>query len=179
MESRVFRWACLVLATAAVAAILWMLNDMRLEVKRTNETVGERLPQILDNVKAGTDTLARVSKDIDAMRDLLGIADGVKERSLMVYADSILDFLEKQPGQIGLTKTIGSGYKELIPAADWSRDARKEGLWLTFRAKTKAELLDRLAKTKFGSDWWFVPTTGEASKISDLLKNHHPESKGL
>lgn len=174
-----FKWVCLVVAVAAVAVLLWMINDMRMEVKHTNETVGQRLPQILDNVQKGTDTLARVSKDIDAMRDLLGVADGVKERSLLVYADSVLDFLEKQTGQIGLEKTLGKGHKDLIPAADWARDARKEGLWLTFRARTKAELLERLAKNKFGSDWWFVPATGEPSKLIDLLRRDHPDSKGL
>ena len=43
------------------------------------------------------------------------------------------------------------------------RDARKEALWLTFRAKSKEELLRRLCKNKFGSDWLVVPAEGKAA----------------
>jgi hypothetical protein len=178
-ESRLFKWIALVVAAALGGVMLWMLNDMRVEVKRTNEVVGQRLPQILDNVEKGTATLARVSADIDAVRDLAGLTDVVGDRSLAVYADSVLDFLEKQTGQIGLEKTFGSGMKDLIPVADWARAARKEGLWLTVRASTRAELLDRLAKNKFGSDWWFVPATGAPIKVIELLRTQHPPSKGL
>jgi hypothetical protein len=179
MEARIFKWSCLAIATAASAAMLWMLNDMRREVKRTNEVVGERLPQILENVQKGTDTLARVSKDIDSLRDLAGISDVAKDRSLVVYADSILDFLEKQSGQIGLAKVVGNGMKDLIPVQDWARDARKEALWLTVRASTKGELLERLGKNKFGSDWYFAPTSGEPLTLINFLKSSHPDSRSI
>lgn len=179
MESRVFRWACLVLAAIAAGLALWMLNDMRQEVKRTNEMVGERLPAILENVQQGTATLARVSQDIDALRDLGGFGDLGKDKSLIVYADDVLDFLEAQPGQIGLPKVIGGGVKDLVPAAEWAHGARKEALWLTVLASTKAELLDRLSKNKFGSAWLYVPPGGAPIALADFLKQQHAASKGL
>lgn len=180
MEARIFKWSCLALAAVVCLVLLYLLNDMRGELRRTNETVNAHLPQILANVNTATTTLAAVSKDINSFRDLAGLVDTPQDRSLVVYADSILDFLEQQTtGQIGVTKVVGSGLKDLVTAADWARDSRKEALWLTFRASTKEELLRRIGKTKFGSDWYFVAPGIEPTKLIDFLKNNHAESKGL
>jgi hypothetical protein len=174
-----FRWACFGLAAIAVAALLWMLNDLRVEVKHTNAIVAEHLPAVLANVKQGTETLAHLSKDIEGMRDLAGIANGPRDRSLVVYADSILDFLDQQKGQIGLEKLVGKGLKDTVPVQDWVTGARKEALWLTFRANSKAELLDRLGKNKFGAAWYFAPATGEPVQLIEFLKQNHADSKAL
>ena len=45
------------------------------------------------------------------------------------------------------TKVIGDGLKDLVPVQDWVAGARKEALWLSFRADTKQALLERLGKT--------------------------------
>lgn len=180
MEARVFKWSCLGLATVVCAVMLYLLNDMRGEIRRTNDTVNAHLPQILANVNTATTTLAAVSKDINSFRDLAGLVDTPQDRSLVVYADSILDFLEQQTtGQIGVTKVVGSGLKDLVTAPDWARDARKEALWLTFRASTKEELLQRIGQTKFGSDWYFVAPGIAPTKLIDFLRNNHLASKGL
>jgi hypothetical protein len=180
MEARVFKWSCFGLAAAVCGVLLYLLNDMRLEIRRTNETVNAHLPKILENVNTATATLAAVSKDVEAFRKLAGFVDTPQDRSLVVYADSILSFLEAQPeGKIGLTKIVGSGLKDVIPSAEWAHDSRKEALWLTFRAATKKELLDRLSKNKFGSDWYFTAPGIEPMKLADFLKNNHPDSKGL
>jgi hypothetical protein len=42
-----FKWVCLGVAVVALAAYGWMLNDMRLEVKRVAEKADSHLPQIL------------------------------------------------------------------------------------------------------------------------------------
>ena len=47
-------------------------------------------------------------------------------------------------------KLIGSGLKDLMPAAEWTTGARKEALWLSFRARSKRELLERITKNRFG-----------------------------
>lgn len=180
MESRVFRWSCFGLAALAAAALLWMLDDLRREVKRTNAIVDEHLPAVLANVKQGTETLAHLSKDIEGLRDLAGIASGPRDRSLVVYADSILDFLDQQQGQIGLDKLMSKGMKDTVPVKDWVTGARKEALWLTFRANSKAELLDRLGKNKFGSAWYFAPTGGgQPVPLIDFIKQNHPDSRTL
>ena len=91
MEARVFKWSCFGLAAAVSAVLLYMLNDMRVEIRRTNDTVNAHLPQILANVNTATTTLAALSKDINSFRDLAGMVDTPQDRSLVVYADSILD----------------------------------------------------------------------------------------
>ena len=51
-------------------------------------------------------------------------------------------------------KVMGSGLKEVMSAQEWVADARKEALWLTFRAKSRSEFLERLCENKFGSSWF-------------------------
>ena len=180
MEARIFKWSCFGLAAVVCAVLLYLLNDMRTEIRRTNDTVNAHLPQILANVNTATQTLAAVSKDINSFRDLAGLVDTPQDRSLVVYADSILDFLEQQTtGQIGLTKIVGKGLKDTMTAAEWARDSRKEALWLTFRASTKKELLERMGKNKFGSDFYFTAPGIEPMTLIDFLESNHPESKGL
>ena len=70
MEARIFKWSCFGLAVVVCAVLLYLLDDMRREIRRTNETVNAHLPQILANVNTATTTLADVSKDINAFRDL-------------------------------------------------------------------------------------------------------------
>jgi hypothetical protein len=173
VESRFFKWSCFGLAALAVAALLWMINDLRGEVKRTNEAVNQHLPQILANAKVATDTMAKLSKDIEALRDLAGLT-APSDRSLALYADGVLDFLDTQPGQIGLDKKLGAGMKDLVPVQDWVREARREALWLTFRASSKAELLDRLGKNKFGSKWYYAPPAGEPVPLIDFVTRAKP-----
>jgi hypothetical protein len=180
MEARLFKWSCFGLAAVVCAVLLYLLNDMRTEIRRTNQTVNAHLPQILANVNTATTTLAAVSKDINAFRDLAGLVDTPQDRSLVVYADSILDFLEQQPeGQIGLSKTFGQGMKDVVPSAAWARDSRKEALWLTFRASTKAELLQRIGKNKFGSDFYYTAPGIAPMTLIEFLELNHPPSKGL
>ena len=175
MPSSAFRWSCLALAAIVASVLLWLLNDVRTELKHTNAVVAGQLPTILDNVKQGTTVLAGVSKDIQNLRDLLG-AGAPRDRSMVAYADSILDMLEQQPGQIGLSKLVGKGLKDQVPVAEWVAAARKEALWQTFRAASKAELLERLVKNRYGSDWYYAPPTGEPVKLADLVTQKLPSA---
>jgi hypothetical protein len=174
MESRVFRWSCFGVAVVALVVFGWMVNDVRGEVKRTNELVTRHLPQIIDNVRTGTETLASVARDIDGLRDLAGIAGGPNDPSLIRYADAVLDFLEQLPGQIGLEKVVGSDMKDLISARAWVADSRKEALWLTVRADTPAELVDRLAHNKFGSAYYYVGPDGARIALAELIRSKVP-----
>jgi len=178
MEARLFRWSCLALAALAAAAVIYLLDDARRELARTNQVVHTHLPEILANARTASETMARVSKDIESLRDLAGMS-APGDRGLATYADSVLDFVEQQPGQIGVEKLIGKQLKDLILAADWARDARKEALWLTFRARTRGELLERLGKTKLGAPWYYAPPGGEPVTLVELLRRQHPESAKL
>src|SRR5262245_1039209 len=54
-----FKWLCL--ATAVVAAVVfgWMLNNIRLDIKRTRQLVNQHLPPILEN----TDRAVKVANE--------------------------------------------------------------------------------------------------------------------
>jgi hypothetical protein len=74
-ESTAFRWACLGVAVAFLAALLWMVNDMRVQVRRGSETVqragpalaklesasatvNDKLPAIVDRTQKTSETVA-------------------------------------------------------------------------------------------------------------------------
>jgi uncharacterized phage infection (PIP) family protein YhgE len=47
----VFKWLCFALATAFLAAFLWMVNDMRLGVQGLVDRLDQQLPPILTNTE--------------------------------------------------------------------------------------------------------------------------------
>lgn len=170
-------------ALAAVAVVLlgllvwfgWMLNDLRLELKRSAQTVNRDLPVILANTRQSTETLAEVSRDIKDLRNLAGVEDVPRDTTLVAYADSVLDLIESQKDAVvGTEKLIGTALDDPVPAAEWAAGARKEAVWLTFRAKSKGELLDRLTESKFGSPWKIQFGDAEPVPLRDWLVENHP-----
>lgn len=147
-----FRWSCFALAAVSIATTLWMVNDLRVEMRRTTGMLNERLPQILERTKQSTETLAELSTDLRQLRDLAG-ATAPRDKTLVAYADAVLDAIERSPGVIGLEKTMGSGLKDEMPAKDWVTSARREAVWLSMTTKSKSDLLRHLCKNKFGSNW--------------------------
>jgi hypothetical protein len=153
----------------------WMLNDLRVELKRSAQTVNRDLPVILSNTRKSTDTLAEVSSDIKDLRDLAGVQDAPRDETLVAYADEVLDLIESQPdAAIGTEKLIGKALSEPLPAREWAVGARKEAVWLTFRAKSKRELLDRLTESKFGSPWKIKVGEQTPMALRDWLAENHP-----
>lgn len=170
-------------ALAAVAVVLllllawsgWMLNDLRLELKRSAQTVNRDLPVILNNTRRSTETLAEVSRDIKDLRNLAGVENAPRDETLVTYADSVLDLVESQrEAVVGKEKLIGKALDDPLPAAEWVAGARKEAVWLTFRAKSKRELLDRLTESTFGSPWKIQIGKAEPVPLRDWLVERHP-----
>ncbi|MBI5367499.1 MAG: hypothetical protein HZA54_10720 [Planctomycetes bacterium] len=160
-----FRWSALAIALLACAVLGWVVFDLRRDLKRTTETVNQNLPRILEHTQKTTQVLANLSEDVRALRDLAGLADGaggaVRDPSLVRYADDVLDRIEASGAQIGLAKKVfGSGLKDLLPAAEWVRGARKEALWLAFRATSREELLRGIGQNMYGSKW-FIQAAGK------------------
>ena len=134
----------------------WLINDLRLQLRQTSATVNEKLPSILEKTERSATALVELSEDVRQLRDLAG-ATGPRDATLAAYADAILDRLEGAELLVGTRGRLTGRLDDAQPAKEWVAAARKEALWLTFRAKSKAELLDRLTKTKFGSDWHVQP----------------------
>jgi hypothetical protein len=146
-------WVSQGLGIVALALVVVLLFDLRGEFKRTGATVNQHLPEILAKTRTSTETLATLSEDIRQLRDLAG-ATGPRDATLAKYADDLLDRIERaEDARIGVEALIGKGLKDPQPARQWTAEARKEALYLTFRVAGREELLDRLTKNKFGSDW--------------------------
>lgn len=200
-----FKWLCLLTAIAFLAGLTWMINDVRLEIHRSSEllrttgtTVNEKLPTIVEKVQKSADsisesapeivekirksseTLAELAEDIRQLKELMGVANTARDKSLVAYADSILDLIESSGGSVGLKKSFGgSGLKATLPAREWVVGARKEALFLTVVAKSKLELATRLSENKFGSSWYVQFRDKEPVSLLDWLKTHHDATKEL
>lgn len=164
-----FRWLCLALATIATVAVVWLVNDVRRELRRVTETVNTQLPEILEKTRRSTETLAELSADIKQLRDLAG-ATAPRDQSLVVYADRVLDAIAASGGVIGTEKLIGKALKDPEPAGQWVVGARREALLLTLRAKSRQQLLDGLCKTKFGGIWYIQIADGQTQSLMDWTR---------
>ena len=149
------KWMYFGLAALTAAAVLLLLNDLRLQMKRASVTVNDKLPRILEKTESSAQTLADLSADVKQLRDLAGLPQGTRDKTLAVYADQVLDAVEASGGTVGLKSLLPGKdrLKDPQPAKDWVAGARKEAVWLTFRADSRRELLERLCRNKFGSDW--------------------------
>ena len=155
-----------VVALLVALLFAWLINDVRLQLRHTSATINEKLPSILEKTERSATALAELSADVSQLRDLAG-ATGPRDATLAAYADAILDRLEQSNLQIGTRAKLSGKLDDAQPAKEWTAAARKEALWLTFRAKSRTELLKRLTETKFGSEWHVQPTSGDI-KMSTL-----------
>jgi hypothetical protein len=168
---RALTWVYHALAIVALMTVIFLLNDLRVSFRRTGETVNRHLPEILEKTQTSTDTLAQLSQDIRELRDLSG-ATGSRDKSLVRYADELLDRIEAINAIIGTPAMIGGGLASTMPAAQWTADARKEALYLTFAAKSREELLERLTRDKFRRDWMIqFPGGGAPIKLIDWVSS--------
>lgn len=169
------KWFYPALVAVVSATLLLMLNDLRVQARRSTETINAKLPEILEKTRKSADTLAVLSEDIKKLRTLAGATDRVRDTALVDHATAVLDQLEKADAVIGLKpKLFGEALKETVPAKEWVVDARKEALVLVFRAHSKDELLDGLCKNMYGSDWYIQPKGAEAITLRQWIESHIP-----
>lgn len=198
-----FQWACLGVAAVFLAAVTWLLNDVRLQVReatrvvdaagrdvnehlpaivdrtrKTTDAVATNLPEIVEKTRKSTETLAELAEDIRQLKDLAGVSTSARDKNLVAYADSVLDSVEASGGTIGLKKTLGgSGLKNAAPAKEWVVAARKEALVLTVVTKSKKELLTRLTDNKFGSAWYIQVGDQDPVSLLDWLRANHAATR--
>jgi hypothetical protein len=198
-----FKWVALALGALFLAVLAWMVNDARLEIRRsvqlledTTRTVNEHLPAILDKTRKTSDlaaehlpeimakarktadTLAELAEDIRQLKELAGATSTVRDQNLVAYADGVLKAVESSGGTIGLKKTLGGrGLKNPLPAREWASGARKEALFLTVVARSKKELVTRLGKNFLGAHWYIQVGDAEPVTLLDWLAANHPPTR--
>lgn len=75
-----FKWVCLGVAAVFLGLLTWMINDMRLQVRRSAElvttagqTINENLPAIVDRSRQTTDLVAKnLPKVLDRVNEVTG-----------------------------------------------------------------------------------------------------------
>jgi hypothetical protein len=195
-----FKWLCLLIAIAGLGAFLWMVNDVRLEVKRVTSTIDNKLPGILDNTdKAATtvdkhlpgiiedteksvQSLAEVSQDLKNYSELFGDVYAARQnKDTLIHAQSVLDLIAgQQNAKIGVKKPHDG--KELVAARDaqqWANRARKVAPLLSILSKSKPEMLSRLSTAPSGLPWYIQVGEKAPMLLQDWVKANHEASKGL
>ena len=51
--------------------MLWMVNDVRVHIRKSVDTVNRDLPQILDKTRDSAETMSLLSQDIKQLRELV------------------------------------------------------------------------------------------------------------
>ena len=192
-----FKWCCFALAVVALLVFGWMINDVRLEIKRTNQLVNERLPEILARVDQTTatvnehlpqivkraettsETFAEMSEDLKQIKELAGLMNGPRDKNLVSYATSVLQLLEAQDAMIGTRKLTGKGLSSPVPAKEWAVGARKESLFLAAVVRSRGEYLNRLCVSILHRTWYIQFDDKEPITLKDWIKANHPDSKDL
>jgi hypothetical protein len=198
-----FKWICLSVAVVFLVVAGWMINDIRLEVRRSSgtirataqtvnehlpaivhqtkkaaETLAQHLPAIIHKTRTVTDTVAELAGDIRQVRELLALPRTERDKTLVAYATSLLNTVEKSGGTIGLNKKLGGkGLKNPAPANEWVAGARREALVLTALVRSKKEMATRLCKNLLGSSWYIQVGAGEPVRLLDWLKANHPATR--
>jgi hypothetical protein len=194
-----FRWCCFATAVVFGLVMLWMVNDLRLEAKKSVGTVNEHLPEIVAKSRQVTETvhtnlpdlvqksqkttemLAALSEDVQQLRNLVGLPAVSRPANLVSYMDGVLDLIEGSGGTIGLQKKVfGEGLKDTLSAKEWVAGVRKgEALWLLARARSRADFLERLCENKYGSAWYIQIDGKEPVLLREWVKANHPPSREL
>jgi hypothetical protein len=198
-----FKWSCLAVAVVFLGMVTWMINDVRVEIRRstqliqaTGQTLNEHLPTVVDKSKktadlltehlpeivektrTTVDTVSELAADIHQLRELLVGTHAPKDTNLVTYANSVLKSIEASEGRIGLKKLPpGKGLKNPVPAKEWAAGARLEAVFLTVVVKSKKELVTRLGKNKFGFHWYIEVGGNEPITLLDWLMENHAETK--
>lgn len=174
-----FRWICLAVAVIAVGFFGWAVNDLRLEIKETSRKLNEDLPRILANTKKSSETLAKLAEDVKNVRNLAVGSGKSKDNSIIIYADDLLSLIEKQDAVIAVEKVIGKKLKDPKPAKDWVVGKRREALFLSFRVRSKREMVEQLCKTLTRRKWLIKFKDEKPKPLLEWLKANHEPTAAL
>lgn len=160
--------------------LLWMVNDLRVHVRNSVDTVSRDLPQILEKTRDSADTMATLSRDLNQLRELVVGTTVARDDNMIAYESEVLQLIETSNGKIGLKKTLGTGLADPIPAKEWVTRERKSALWNLARSRSKAELLQRIGHSAMLNRVWYIDL-GEKNVLPliDWVKANHPVSQEL
>ena len=201
-DSGIFRWVCLIVAILFGGTLLYLVWDLKRDVTQSLESakntiqeanktvavVNEKLPQIVDEVKRGTETLSGVAEDVELLKSLAGIQNEQKRgvRGLALYANEIqqvlADCAEQQEAVIFIEEIFGSDLVEKEPMDEFLVGLSKEMVAVILPlAKSKQEVLYRVCHSGLPRRKPFFIKIGDAEPVAleEFIQANHPESAEL
>ena len=198
-----FKWICLTLAAVFAVVLLWLGYDLKRDVTASidaakyavNEanqavaTVNERLPEIVSEVKEGTETLSELADDVELIKSIAGIKNDEQDRGfrgLANYANEIQKLVtEKTEGKkaiILIEKVFGSDLKEVETVEEFLVGLNKEMIGIILPiAKSKQEILYRACQSAppRRKPYFIQFPETEPVSLETFIRQHHPESASL
>jgi len=197
-----FKWTCFASASIFGVVLLVLIVDLKRDVTRAldnanaavteaNETVATvngRLPEMMAEVKTGTETLAGLAEDVELIKSLAGLnAEQSKQgfRGLATYADEVQKVLVDQTEGKGVVimkeKIVGKKLEEVESMEEFLVGLSKEMVTLVLLAKSKEEILDRACHSRRPrrKPFYLKFPDSEPVPLEEFVRSHHPESAGL
>jgi hypothetical protein len=116
---QLFKWACLLVATAALAVLLWMLNDVRLEVKAIApkvEKLADKSEQLVEKADRTVTHTEKIAVTVDAkLPTLLERSESLLTRSdeAVGHLDRLTEGMERYQHLMGVVHA-GSQNKGML-----------------------------------------------------------------
>ncbi|MCA9136266.1 MAG: hypothetical protein KDB00_05895 [Planctomycetales bacterium] len=195
-----FKWACLTTAIVFGLVVLYMIHDLKRDVtgslqsaqqavSKANvalETVNDKLPTIVDEVKKGTETLSGVAEDVKLLKSVAGISQNDRGlRGIANYVDEIQralgDETEGKDATIKVEAVIGSSLKDVESAREFLVGLNKEAIYILAVAKSKEEALWRVCHGGLPrrAPYYIAFPNEEPVLLDTFIKQIHPESANL
>lgn len=198
-----FKWICFSTALLFGIAVLALIYDLKQDVTSSLEaahtavtdanravaTVNDKLPDIVTEVKKGTETLSALAEDVELIKSVAGIHSEQAERgmrSLATYADEIQKLLADQTADKGavilIEEIFGSDLKQFDTAEEFLVGLNKEMVTLILPlAKSKQEILYRVSRSgpPRRKPFYIQFPDEEPVMLEEFIKQHHAESAEL
>ncbi len=197
-----FKWICLSVALVFAVLLLLLVADLKRDVTRSLEaantavtdanqavgTVNEKLPEIVTEVKSGTEMLAALAEDVALIKSVAGMDREQQERGvrgLATYADEVQRLLSEHTRGKGVIvmkeKVIGTKLEEVESMEEFLVGLSKEMVTLVLLAKSKQEILDRACHSSppRRKPFFLKFADSEPIPMIDFIRRHHPESAAL
>ncbi len=195
-----FKWTCLSAAILFGIVILWLVYDLKRDVTASidtaNVTVAEandvmatvnaKLPEIISEVKKGTETLSDLAEDVELIKSVAGIRNDQKDRGLRGlanYANEIQKVLAESTAEkeamILIEKIIGTDLKEVETAEEFLVGLSREMIAIILPiARSKQEILYRTCYSMppRRKPYYIQFSDAEPISLEAFIREHHAES---
>ena len=198
-----FGWVCFGTAVIFGASIIWIIADLKQKVTASLETaqtavteanqavatVNANLPEIVTEVKKGTETLSGLAEDVELIKSVAGMHSDQADRgfrSLATYADEIQKVIAEHAADknavILIEKVFGSDLRKVEAVEEFLVGLNKEMIVLILPvAKSKQEILYRACHSAPPRRKPFYIQFPEAEPLTleAFIRQHHKETAAL